>query len=235
MINLTDREKATISNIDERELRTLIDRALQNEHAGGLHQLFPSDCGSFLATELHKFERSLRELAESKSAKKRDRKRSGALRAGSNLSFALSQMKARVRTEDEDGQLFYVDDHIFWPLHFNKELRVSVSYRWRRTVEDQWSRGLIEFHHLHNPRPDYTSPRPKKKPSAAKQEQDLQDALSRTWEHLKDLALYSVRDFFKEGGDGSKIPASFEAVTDQRTSGLNNFSANFWNETPPEN
>lgn len=231
VINLTDREKTAISNIDERELETLIDQALQVERATGFHQLLHSDCGAYLATELSKFERSVRELAESKSAKKRDRKRSDAIRAGRNLSFALSQMKARVKTEIEDGQLFYVDDHIHWPHRFSKELRVSVSYKWRRTVEEPWAHGRIEFHHQYNPRPDYAAPRPKRKPSAAKQEQDLQDDLSRTWEHLKDLALYSVRDFFREGGDGSEIPASFQAVKDQHTSGLNNFSAKFWHET----
>ncbi len=230
MINLTDREKAAISNIDEHELESLIDQALQNEHAAGLHQLFPLDCGSYLATEFHKFERSLRELAESKSAKKRDQKRSEAVRAGRNLSFALSQMKARVETEVKDGQLFYVDDQIYWPHHFSKELRVCVSYKWRRTVEDPWTHGRIEFHHQHNPRPDYTSQRPKRKPSVAKQQQELQDTLSREWEHLKDLALFSVRDFFRAGGNGSEIPASFQAVVGPGTSTLNNFSAKFWGE-----
>lgn len=231
MINLTDREKAAISSIDERELETLIDQALQYERATGLHQLFPLDCGAYLATELHKFERSLRELAVSKSAKKRDQKRSEAMRAGRNLSFALSQMKARVKAEVEDGRLFYVDDQIYWPQHFSKELRVCISYKWRRTVEDSWTHGRIEFHHQHNPRPDYTSPPPKRKPSVAKQKQDLQDTLSREWEHLKNLALFSVRDFFRAGGDGSEIPASFQAKPDQQTSGLNNFSAKFWRET----
>lgn len=235
MINLTGREKTAISNIDERKLETLIDQALQNERSDGLHQLVPSDCGLYLATKLHRFERSLGELAESKSAQKRERKRSEAMRAGSDLSSALSQMKDRVKREVEDGQLFYVDDHIFWPHHFHKELTVSVSYKWRRTDENPWDHGRIEFHHKFCPRPDFTVPRPKRKPSAAKQKQDLQDALSQEWEYLKDLALFSVRDFFREGGDGSKIPASFQAVTDQRTSGLNNFSAKFWHETTPEN
>jgi hypothetical protein len=230
VINLTCREKEAISNIDERELETLIDQALQYERAAGLRQLFPSDCGSHLAAELHKFERSPGELAEAKSAKNRDQKRTEAVRAGRNLSFALSQMKARVKTELEDGQLFYVDDQIYWPQHFSKELRVSVSYKWRRTVEDPWTHGRIEFHHQHNPSTDYTSPRPKRKPSVAKQKQDLQDTLSREWVHLKDLALFSVRDFFREGGDGSKIPSLFQAVVDPRTSRLNNFSAKFWGE-----
>ena len=232
MINLTEREKTAIANIDEHELRNLIDQALQNERAAGLHQLVGSDSGPYLASELYKFERSLRELAESKSAKKRDRKRSEAMRAGSDLSFALSQMKDRVKREIKDAELFYVDDHIFWPHHFHKDLSVSVSYKWRHAVEDQWSHGRIEFQHQHNPRPDFTSPRPKRKPSVAKQKQDLQDVLSWEWEHLKDLALFSVRDFFREGGDGSKIPDSFQAAKDQRTSGLNNFSAKFWHETP---
>ncbi|MFY1712356.1 hypothetical protein [Tritonibacter mobilis] len=230
MINLTDREKAAISNIDESELEALIDQALQNERADGFLQLFPWDCGPYLRSELHNFERSLQELAESKSAHKRGRKRLEALRAGRKLSFALSQMKGRVKTEVEEGQLFYVEDQIYWPHHFSNELRVNVSYRWRRSVEDPWAHGRIEFRHQHNPRPDYTSSLPMRKPSVAKQKQDLQDALSREWEHLKDLALCSVRDFFRAGGDGSNIPASFQAVADQRTLGLNNFSTKFWDE-----
>jgi hypothetical protein len=40
VINLTDREKTAISNIDERDLETLIDQALQDERATGFHQLF---------------------------------------------------------------------------------------------------------------------------------------------------------------------------------------------------
>lgn len=231
MINLSDREKTAIANIDERELNRLIDQALQNEHAAGLHQQVLSGSGSYLATKLHKFESSLRGLAEAKSAKKRDRKRSEALRAGSDLSSALTQMKARVKREIKDGELFYVDDHIHWPHHFSNELRVSVSYKWRYAVDDPWRYDRIEFHHQVKPRPEYTFPRPKRKPSAAKQKQDLQNALSREWEYLKNLALFSVRDYFKEGGDGSKIPASFRAVTDQYTLGLNNFSGKFWQKT----
>jgi len=42
------------------------------------------------------------------------------------------------------------------------------------------------------------------------------------------LGLYSLRDYFKGGGDGSKIPQSFQAKTDSYSRGLNNFSAKFW-------
>lgn len=41
-------------------------------------------------------------------------------------------------------------------------------------------------------------------------------------------ALYSVRDFFREGGDGSKIPETFKAVADPHTGELNNYSLRFW-------
>ena len=54
-----------------------------------------------------------------------------------------------------------------------------------------------------------------------------QNYLFETWEHLTKLTLYSIRDYFREGGDGSAIPKEFVAVTDAEGY-LNNYSVNFW-------
>lgn len=61
-----------------------------------------------------------------------------------------------------------------------------------------------------------------------RQAQERQGALYREWEHLKSLALYSVRDFFRDGGNGAEIPKIFQATPDAYMRGLNNFSAKFW-------
>lgn len=45
-------------------------------------------------------------------------------------------------------------------------------------------------------------------------------------------ALYSVRDYFKEGGDGDKILEAFQATVDSHTRGLNNYSTQFWRQQP---
>ncbi|WP_245438912.1 hypothetical protein [Bradyrhizobium sp. SK17] len=45
-------------------------------------------------------------------------------------------------------------------------------------------------------------------------------------------ALYSVRDYFREGGDGDKIPDTFQATVDSHSRGLNNYSTQFWRQQP---
>ncbi|WP_246675499.1 hypothetical protein [Mesorhizobium sp. B2-6-4] len=203
-INLTDSEKHALQAIDERELDNLIDQAVKEEHLGVMHRLPLSSCGIYAGTKLHYFEAALREYRESKSAKKREEKHYQATRAGSDLSFAFRSMKQRMETEEREGQLFHVDDNISAPYRFSKNLEVRISYRWRRTVEDAWTPGSITFHHEVYPRPVYTLPRPKRKPSVAKQAQDLQDELHQTWVHFMRIALYTVRDYFREGGAEAK-------------------------------
>jgi hypothetical protein len=141
-------------------------------------------------------------------------------------------MKQRLETEQKEAQLFIVDDQIMPPHRFSKHLSVRVSYRWRRTVDDEWTFGSITFVHDVDLRPDYATPIPKRKPSAAKREQDQQDRLYQTWEHLMRGALYSVRDYFREGGDGDKIPDTFQATVDSHSRGLNNYSTQFWRQQP---
>ena len=141
-------------------------------------------------------------------------------------------MKQRLEIEQKDAQLFIVDDQIMPPHRFSKHLSVRVSYRWRGTVDDEWKFGHITFVHDVDLRPDYTTPAPKRKPSAAKREQDLQNTLYQTWEHLMRGALYSVRDYFRDGGDGDKIPDTFQATVDSHSRELNNYSTQFWRQQP---
>lgn len=107
---------------------------------------------------LYLFEGSLRELGASKSAKKRQQKYSGATRAGCDLPFAFSSMKARMETEEKGVQFFYINDHIFWPHHLGKNFQVPGSYRWRNSADGSWNNGSKIFHHEYDVRPNYTVP-----------------------------------------------------------------------------
>lgn len=227
-INISRDEQVAIAAIDASELDRLIDQAVREERSGDLHRLPLANCGSYIATKLHSFDRALAKHREAKAARKRAETGDALRRAGHDLSFAVGAMKQRLETEQKEAQLFIVDDQIMPPHRFSKHLSVRVSYRWRRTVDDEWTFGSITFVHDVDLRPDYTIPAPKRKPSAAKQEQDLQDRLYQTWEHLMRGALYSVRDYFRDGGDGNKIPDTFQATVDSHSRRLNNYSTQFW-------
>lgn len=225
---LTEDEKRAISEIDQSTFDAEIDDALREGVSTQLTRHQVSSRVPYLASKLRYFEKALHEYRGSKSAKKRERTYNDARKAGRDLSYALSSMKSRMETEVRERQLFRIDDNIMWPLRFNRTFNVTVSFQWRQSQDDDWEYGRITFHHEVKERRDYSAPKPKRKPSAAKQAQDLQDELSRAWEHFVQLALYSVRDFFRDGGDGRDIPDSFQAVPDKYSMALNNFSLKFW-------
>ncbi|QHP66444.1 hypothetical protein EI171_02855 [Bradyrhizobium sp. LCT2] len=229
-INIPRDQQDALAAIDTIEADRLIDQAIREERLGDLHRLPLANCGPYVARKLHYFERALTKHREAKAPRKRAETEHTLRRAGSDLSFAVEAMKRRMDTEQKDGQLFYIDDQIVPPYHFDRRLSVRVSYRWRRTVDDEWTLGSITFVYDEDLRPDYTAPVPKRKPNAAKQEQDRQTELYETWQHLMRGALYSVRDYFREGGDGDKIPQTFEATMDAHTRGLNNYSTQFWRQ-----
>jgi hypothetical protein len=231
-INIPRDQQDVLSAIDTNELDRLIEQAIREERSGNLHRLALANCGSYISEQLHYFERALAECREAKAPRKREETGDAVRRAAHDLSFAVGAMKQRLETEQKEAQLFFVDDQIMPPHRFSKHLSVRVSYRWRRTVDDEWTFGSITFVHDVDQRPDYTTPAPKRKPSAAKREQDLQNRLHQTWEHLMRGALYSVRDYFREGGDGDMIPDTFEATVDSHGRGLNNYSTQFWRRQP---
>lgn len=70
----------------------------------------------------------------------------------------------------------------------------------------------------------------KRKPSAAAQARAEEAELYRVWDHLGRLALHSVKRYFQQSDDGSKIPKTFQTNKDSYCGGLNNFSATFWKE-----
>jgi hypothetical protein len=231
-INIPRDEQNALKGIDTNELDRLIDLAIREERLGDLRRLPLTSCGSYVATKLHYFEQALAKHRLAKAPRKRAETENTLRRAGSDLSFAFGAMKSRMEAEEKEGQLFYVDDQIVPSYRFSKHLSVRVSYRWRRTVDDEWTFGSITFVHDVDLGPGYAGPAPKRKPSAAKQEQDLQNRSSQTWEHLMRGALYSVRDYFREGGDGDKIPETFQATVDSHGRGLNNYSTQFWRKQP---
>lgn len=227
-INISRNEQKALESINAVELDRLIEQAIRDELLDDLHRLPLRSCGSYVSTKLHYFEQALMKHRLAKAPQKRTETENTLRRVGRDLSFAVESMKHRMETEKEEGQFFYVDDQIMPPHHFTEQLRVRVSYQWRRSVNDMWTFGNITFVHNVDLRPDYTVPLPKRKPSAAKQEQDLQNRLYQTWEYLMKIALYSVRDYFKEGGDGSTIPKIFHTPTRE----LNNYSTRFWHQQP---
>lgn len=231
-INIPRDQQVAIAAIDASELDRLIEQAIREERSGDLHRLSLANCGSYIATKLHSFDQALARHREAKAPRKRAETGDALRRAGHDLSFAVGAMRRRMETEQKEAQLFYVDDQIMPPHRFSKHLSVRASYWWRRTVDDEWTIGSITFAHDVDLRADYSIPAPKRKLSAAKQEQDLQNRLYQTWEHLMRGALYSVRDYFGEGGDGDKIPETFQATVDAHSRGLNNYSTQFWRQQP---
>ncbi len=231
-INIPRDQQTAITAIDARELDRLIDQAIREERSGELHRLPLAACGSHIGTKLHSFDRALAKHREAKAPRKRAETGDALRRAGHDLSFAVGAMKQRLETEQKDAQLFIVDDQIVPPYRFTTQMSVRLSYRWRRTIEDEWQWGSITFVHHHDPRPNYAVPVSTRKPSAAKQEQELQNRLYQTWEHLMRGALYSVRDYFRAGGDGAKIPETFQVTVDSYSRDLNNYSTQFWRQQP---
>ncbi|MGE0294222.1 MAG: hypothetical protein AB7P97_17875 [Hyphomonadaceae bacterium] len=231
-INIPRDQQIALAAIEARELDKLIDQAIRDERSGDLHHLGLANCGSYVATKLRYFNEALAKHRDAKAPRKREQTGDVVRRAGHDLSFAVGAMKRRMETEQKEAQLFSIDDQIMQPYRFSKHMSVRVSYQWRRTIDDDWKHGSITFAHDVDLRPDYTTPAPKRKPSAAKREEDLQNRLYQIWEHLMRGALYSVRDYFRDGGDGDKIPETFKVTVDSYTRDLNNYSTQFWRQQP---
>jgi hypothetical protein len=228
-INIPHDQQAALDAIDTRELDRLIDQALRTEQSGAIPGLL-WNCGPYVAGRLHAFEQALGRHRAAKAARKREETGRDLRSAASDLAHAVDGMKRRLETERTDAMLFVVDDLIAPPYRFSKALNVTVNYQWRRSPDDAWTCDRITFTHEVDTRPDYTRPAPKRKPSAAKQEQELQHQLYQVWDHLMRGALYSVRDFFRDGGHGANIPATFKATVDSHSGGLNNYSTQFWRQ-----
>ena len=230
-INIPRDVQEALRAVDTQTLGPAIDECLDSRRmTATLRACQLGSCGPYVAAELRTFELALNQYAGAKAAKKLADTESRARRAGSNLVDAVRRMQDRVETEEKERQLFSVSDRIIPPSHVSERLEVRIGYRWRPAVEDEWTHGNITFTHVYDPRPDYSAPPPKRKPSASQQARDLQDALWREWEWLRDAALLSLIEYLREGRDGSAIPKTFEARVDAYDRRLNNFSCSFWLE-----
>lgn len=209
-INLPDDQRTAIAAIDTRKLDELLDQAIQEERPGNLHSLL-SGCGTYITTQFRGFQQALSRYREAKSSRKRNETGNYLERVRYDLVFAIQAMQRRVEEEKKDEQYFHVQGEFAPPYSFGKRLSARVSYRWRKTVNDEWTHGSITFVHDVDPTPRYSQQRPKRKLSAAKQQQEEQRKLSDMWEHLMQGALYSVRDYFRQGGEASSIPETFQA------------------------
>lgn len=227
-INIPRNEQEALRGIDTELLRKLIEQCLNDERPFALRELPLHDCGLFVLTRRHAFERALDAYGNAKSSKKRANTLYDARRAGDALLAAVQQMQHRMEVEVEEGERFFIDDFFIPPHSLGTKLSVRVSYRWRSPPAEPWTHGDITFLYDVDLRPDYTQPLPVRKPSAAQQKRERQEMLYREWERLKDHALYSVRDYFRGGGNGADIPKVFRVKLDTYTRGLNNFSTRFW-------
>lgn len=225
---LSEQEKAALKETDLRQVEEFIDQAMWDLRTTSLRDLRLGSCGPFVAERLRRFERDLAEYAKAKAAKKRAETQTRARRAGSDLLYAIRDMQHRMAEEEKETELFRVDDVVSPPYRFRDRIEVRVGYRWRPAVDDEWTYGSIEFIQDVDMRPDYTLPAPKRKLSAAQQEDARQEMLYKHWEHLVTLALHAVRSYLKSGGNGSAIPNTFQPKTDGRSRWLDNLSCNFW-------
>lgn len=228
-INLPREEQEALAALDLIEVNRLVERAVQDQSASDLRRAL-CRCGPFVAQKLHHFEKALEGHHKARSARKREQTASDVRKEASDLRWAVQAMRDRVEAERKNGELFYVEDNIFWPRIFSPKLSVTINFRWRRTTEDPWNHGTITFIHQVDMRPDYLLLQPGKKMTPARQREALQKRLAADWQHLMRMGLYTVRDYFEAGGDGSEIPKTFEAVADGYPRRLNNFSCDFWRQ-----
>jgi len=232
-VNLPSDQQAAISDVDETALIAAAQKCLDEERAGLIHGLGLSNCGPYVATKLHRFERAIAEYSSAKSHAKRECTRQDALHAGGDLVHAVQQMKGRLETERQERELFFIDYQVRPPFHLSKRLSVRVPFRWRASQSADWKHGQLTFVYDFSPQPTYTLLPSKRKPSAAKVATDLEDRLDEEWERLKLQALFSMRDFFRKGGDGDAVPEIFAVRPSAHGGGLNNFSCNFWQPKRP--
>ena len=232
-INLPSDQQAAISDVDEAALRAAVRKCLDEERIGPIHGLGLSNCGPYVASKLNGFQQAITEYSKAKAHAKQERTRMDALYAGDDLIHAVQEMKGRLETERQEAELFFIDDQIRPPVYLSKRLSVQVSFRWRASSSADWKYGHLTFVYDFSPQPNYTLPLPKRKPSAAQAARDLEDVLRREWEDLKAQALFSMREFFRNGGDGDAVPEVFAVRPSRYGGGLNNFNCNFWQPERP--
>jgi hypothetical protein len=227
---ISQQKMSAIKAIDILEVEKRVDHAIDWRQMPEFYDLNILSCGLDVTNRLRVFERDLANYANAKRAAKVDETRRRAQTSGQDLIWAVRDMQKLVEDQEEEAKLLRIDDSIPSPYRLSEKLQVRISYRWRCTTEESWSSGAITFVYDVDTRPNYTVPQPKKKLSAAKKEEQRQQALYEHFDHLRNLAVNAVRKFLTKGGSGSKIPEIFHVKLEGYDRHLNNFSCDFWRD-----
>lgn len=233
-LNFSKAESDALIAVDARAVDEAIERCLEDRSSYALSSFRLDSCGAYVATKAREFDAALRAFAAARAPKKTDSTRTRAGRAGGSLGSALRRTQEALKREVQEGEHFYVFDDVRPPTRLGSDMSVRVNYRWRASASDTWTIGAIKFSHSVAPRKDYLHPPPRRKPSAATEARRQQEEIYAEWNHLKMLALESVRNFFRDGGVAKDIPTIFPVKLDSNSRQLNNHSANFWKAQPDD-
>ncbi|MDF3608377.1 hypothetical protein PE067_20855 [Paracoccus sp. DMF-8] len=226
MITLNANELEAIESLDGRALRDAVHEVTASRSTTALRRLELHRLGHYVSRAESRISTALIELGKAKSSAKVLRLERDLSDARWDLISAVDQMKARAEEEKQDANRFRILDRIMEPPILRPDMSVTVSYSWRPAGEENWRYGSIGFRHRHVASFYHQAGSEHRKPSPRQREREEEEALLQVWFHLRDLALFSVRDFFRDGGDGASIPEEFTAVTERGS--LNNFSLRFW-------
>lgn len=229
-LNFLKSEVDALKLIDAMRLDDAISRCVENRSRLELIPFRLDLCGDYVARRAREFDSTLQAFAVAKASKKTEATHYAALKAGSALSSAFRQTQVALQQEIQDAELFRVYDDMMPPGRLAAAMSIRITYQWRASAGDAWTRGDIVFAHTVVPRVNYLAPVPKRKPSTAERERKLQDDLYTEWEHLKRLALSSLRKHFRDGGSAATVPKVFPVVLDSYNGQLNNHSTDFWRE-----
>lgn len=230
-LNLQPSEQVALRAIDAEVLDALIEECLNKNSIAPLRSLSLRNCGPFVERHLTHFEEALTAVKTAKTARSIEVACEKAKRSGDDLISAVLAMIQRLQTEERDANAFHVYDDYVEPFSFSSDLDVTIRFRWKRPSEEDWSYGSFTIRHTVPPVSPFYGNRVgmnRKRPSPSKLKMETDARLSSAWHHMRRVSLYSVRDFFRSGGDGAAIPRNFIAKADA-SGGLNNCCADFWN------
>lgn len=229
-INIPNTVRDVLKTLDLEQLATLIAQIVSDGRPGATHILGLEGCGPYVTSCRRIFEQALTEHSKAKSSATRQRTESNVRSTADKLMDSIRQMISRLEIEEKESSFFYIEDRILPPSRFSENLIVRINFQWRSEENNDWRFGSICYRYTANFDSGLESCQVVGKLSAARKEQDRQGLLCREWEHLAQLALSSLREYFRKGGDGARIPSSFQVLNERYDRGLNNFSADFWRE-----
>src|SRR3546814_21007556 len=122
-----------MATMDAREWDRLMEQAIREARSSDLHRLAPANCGYYIATKLHSFDRALAKHREAKAQRKRAETGDALRRAGRDLSLAVGAMTHRLDNEQKEASLVIVHDQHMPPHSFRTHTRVRVRTRGGRT------------------------------------------------------------------------------------------------------